>query len=135
MKIKTVARLTIESGVKSWQQVAELVSVVPDRQWRQGSCIPLTGVMRHTNGICFDSSLHEGADINEHIRHVISRFSQDDRKSLAEAKLVSIEFHVAIYSYSDVQPAINLRPNTIALLTSIGSGLDVDTYVLGEKLE
>lgn len=90
--------------------------------------------MRHTNGIRFDSHLGEEVDINEHICNVIARFSSDDRKSLATADLVTIEFHLAIYSYSDVQPVINIQPDVIALLGSIGSGLDVDTYVLGGEM-
>jgi len=134
MKTQAFAWLTIESGIKSCPQIAALVSVAPDRQWRQGSCIPLTGVMRHANGIRFDSHLGEEVDINEHICNVIARFSSDDRKSLATADLVTIEFHLAIYSYSDVQPVINIQPDVIALLGSIGSGLDVDTYVLGGEM-
>lgn len=133
MKTRTIAWLTITSGIKSWQQIAGLISVAPDRQWRQGSCIPLTGVTRHVNGICFDSHVDEGADINEHICHVVSRLSPSDRSSLVMSKLVSVEFHLALYSYSEVQPTINLRPDSVALLASIGAGLDVDTYVLGEE--
>ena len=131
MKTRTFAWLTIESGVKSCQQIAGLISVVPDRQWRQGSCVPLTGVMRHTNGIRFDSRQGEHADINEHAFDIVSRFSKCDITALAEAREVSVEFHLAIYS--DVEPVVNLRPDIIAALASIGSGLDIDTYVRGEE--
>lgn len=131
MKTRTFAWLTITSGIKSWQQIAGLVSVAPDRQWRQGSCIPMTGVMRHVSGICFDSRLDEGADINEHVSDIISRFSRCDARTLAVAKEVSIAFHLAVYS--DVEPVVGLNAEGIASLASIGSGLDVDIYVLGEE--
>ena len=131
MKTRTFAWLTITSGIKSSQQIAGLVSVAPDRHWRQGSCIPLTGVMRHVNGICFDSCLDEGADINEHVSDIISRFSKSDARKLAGAQEVSIEFHLAVYS--DVEPVISLNADVIVSLASIGSGLDVDIYVLGEE--
>ena len=131
MKTRTFAWLTIESGIKSWQQIAALISVTPDRQWRQGSCIPLTGVMRHTSGIRFDSRLDEEADINKHVADIMSRFPKCDTGALSAASDVTIEFHLAVYS--DVEPIINLNPDVITSLASINSGLDVDLYVLGNE--
>lgn len=130
----TDARLEVSFNITGFkctpEEVTARLGVTPSRVWRTGDVIGPSTKRRKFNGWVLRSAVETQMDLEEHVHWLLERLPQDLSGLTDISPEWQVELACSVYVH-DQTPAMSLDSESLSRLTALGSGLDIDIYVVG----
>lgn len=114
----------------SADEITACLGVNCSESWRKGDVIQGSTCDRRFNGWMLRSPLTE-PDLERHVGWLLERLPGDLEKLRNVTDDWESELACAVYA-RDETPALNIPNNQIQRLAKLGTGIDIDLYVLSE---
>lgn len=131
------AHLTVLSSTLGPDELTTLAGVAPNEAWRKGDRgrrgRPVGSRGMPFNGIVVGSRLSRDSRPEAHLNDVVAQLDAGRIRGLrADARIDSVRLWLVVYTTRD-NPAVSLEPHELNAITLLGTGIDVDIYIVDHE--
>jgi len=127
--------LTATSKLLNFQALRELTNLSPLKGWSKGEQRPNGKSKYSFSQISFEPNGNEAFDLDEKLSELLTELEKDRKGVLNLVENADAYISVCRYQYVSGNAGIHFDIETINRLQKLKLSIDIDTYIVGEKLK